>query len=115
DANLGGRERAAPACNRSSLQEQRMTIGVAGAGTMGAGIAIVAARAGFRTVLYDVERDPLERALSDASSFLARSVEKGRLDAADAEHAVARLSTTTELQLLAEASLVIEAVFENID
>ena len=56
------------------------TVGVAGAGgTMGAGIAIVAARAGFATIACDVEAAALERARRQTEAFLRKSVERGKL------------------------------------
>jgi 3-hydroxybutyryl-CoA dehydrogenase len=50
------------------------TVGVAGSGTMGAGIAIVAARAGFRTIIYDVAQAALDRARKQTEGFFAKSV-----------------------------------------
>ena len=90
-------------------------VGVCGAaGTMGAGIAIVAARAGFDTVCYDVDEDGLERALSQTGSFFARSVERGRMTEEAREAALARLAPATELDGLGDCDLVIEAVFEDL-
>jgi 3-hydroxybutyryl-CoA dehydrogenase len=82
---------------------------------MGSGIALVAARAGFETFLYDLDGDALERARGDIRSFLARSVEKGRLTAEEGEAAVARVVATSDVDELASASLVVEAVFEDPD
>ena len=56
------------------------TVGVAGSGTMGAGIAIVAARAGFRTIVYDTKAEALARARKQTEGFFAKSVERGKLD-----------------------------------
>ena len=90
-------------------------VGVCGAaGTMGAGIAIVAARAGHDTVCYDVDGDGLERALSQTGSFFARSVERGRMTEEAREAALARLAPATELDGLGDCDLVIEAVFEDL-
>jgi 3-hydroxybutyryl-CoA dehydrogenase len=90
------------------------TVGVAGCGTMGAGIAIVAARAGFRTVLYDVSAETLERADRQIAGFLAKSVERGKLtqDAVDAARAA--MVTTTDIGDLRACDVVIEAVFEDL-
>ena len=64
---------------------QQHVIGIAGAGTMGSGIAIVAARAGFKTVLFDVDEAAVQRASDQIGSFLIRSVERGRLTAEQRE------------------------------
>ena len=71
-------------------------------GTMGAGIAIVAARAGFKTICYDVAQEGLERALKQTDGFFAKSVERGKMKAADKDAVMGRLSRTTSLDDLAE-------------
>jgi len=97
------------------MSGQIRTVGVAGAGgTMGAGIAIVAARAGFRTIAYDVEAAGLERARKQTEGFLARSVERGKLTSAQMGEILGHLVPTTELADFAECDLVIEAVFEDL-
>jgi len=90
------------------------TVGVAGAGTMGAGIAIVCARAGFRTRVFDTSKDALARARRDAESFLRRSVERGRLAADKLTEIMGRWHGSTDLADLADCDLVIEAVFESL-
>jgi 3-hydroxybutyryl-CoA dehydrogenase len=91
------------------------TVAVCGAGgTMGAGIAIVAARAGFETLCYDVSQAGLDRARAQSEAFFSRSVERGRMTAAEMDVALERLGTTTSLDALSAADLVIEAVFEDI-
>ena len=91
------------------------TVAVCGAGgTMGAGIAIVAARAGFRTICYDLGEQSLDRALQQSDGFFAKSVERGKMVAADKDAVMARLSRTTRLEDVAAADLVIEAVFEEL-
>jgi 3-hydroxybutyryl-CoA dehydrogenase len=90
------------------------TVAVAGCGTMGAGIAIVAARAGFRTLVYDTRQDALDRARAQTESFFARSVERGKLDAAKLPEIMGRLAGTTRIEDLAAADIVVEAVFENL-
>ena len=90
------------------------TVGVAGSGTMGAGIAIVAARAGFRTVVYDTNQAALARARGQTEAFFKKSVERGRLKAAELPDVMARLVGTTTLGDLAACDLVIEAVFESL-
>jgi len=91
------------------------TVAVCGAGgTMGAGIAIVAARAGFRTLCYDLGEEGLARARKQSEGFFGKSVERGKMTAEARDAALARFSTTTGLEDLAEADLVIEAVFEDL-
>jgi 3-hydroxybutyryl-CoA dehydrogenase len=91
------------------------TVGVAGAGgTMGAGIAIVAARAGFRTIAYDVEATTLERARRQTEGFLTKSVERGKLSREELDRIVGSFVQTTELADLGTCDLVIEAVFEDL-
>lgn len=91
------------------------TVGVCGAGgTMGAGIAIVAARAGFRTICFDQSADGLTRATKQTAGFFAKSVERGKMKAEDRDAVLARLSSTTNLDDLGACDLVIEAVFEDL-
>jgi 3-hydroxybutyryl-CoA dehydrogenase len=91
------------------------TVAVCGAGgTMGAGIAIVAARAGFSTICYDVAMPALDRAARQTDGFFAKSVERGKMSAADRDAVLGRLTRTTSLDDLAPADLVIEAVFEDL-
>ena len=92
------------------------TVAICGAGgTMGAGIAIVAARAGFRTLAFDTSEAGLSRARAQTQGFFDKSVARGKLSAEEREAALARWSPTTVLEDLAEADLVIEAVFENLE
>ena len=91
------------------------TVGVCGAGgTMGAGIAIVAARAGFRTICFDQQAESLERAKRQSAGFFAKSVERGKMKAEERDAVLARLETTTEIGGLGACDLVIEAVFEDL-
>jgi 3-hydroxybutyryl-CoA dehydrogenase len=93
---------------------QIKTVGVAGSGTMGAGIAIVAARAGFKTIVFDTRADALERARQQTEGFLAKSVERGKLTAAQVDAIMAGLSGTTDIAALSACDIVIEAVFEDL-
>ena len=90
------------------------TVGVAGSGTMGAGIAIVAARAGFNTIVYDTRQDALDRARKQTAGFFAKSVEKGKLTPAQVDAIMAGLRGTTQMEDLAACDVVIEAVFEDL-
>jgi 3-hydroxybutyryl-CoA dehydrogenase len=89
------------------------TAGIVGAGTMGAGIATNLAQHGLAVRLVDVSDDVLARGLAAAESFYQRGVERGRMEAADATAALARITTGTALDGLAGCDLVIEAVFED--
>ncbi len=79
---------------------------------MGAGIALVSARAGFETICFDTSADGLARSRKAASGFFGRSVERGRMSQAECDAALGRLHDTTELAALADCDLVIEAIFE---
>lgn len=91
-------------------------VAVCGAGgTMGAGIAIVAARAGFETICFDMSADGLARQRKAAEKFFDRSVEKGRMSQEDRDATLARMVDETDLAALADCDLVIEAIFENLE
>jgi len=89
------------------------TVGVVGAGTMGSGIAHVAAVAGYRVRLRDVDDALVAKGLDDIDESLARRVDAGDLDAAAADAARDRIEGTTALADLADADLVVEAVTED--
>jgi len=90
------------------------TIGVIGAGTMGNGIAQVAARSGFRVILYDLEQPFLERALSTIAKNLDREIAKTRITADEKSVALSRIAAVTQNSALSEADFVIEAVVEDV-
>jgi 3-hydroxybutyryl-CoA dehydrogenase len=90
------------------------TIGVIGAGTMGNGIAHVAARSGFRVILYDLEQRFLDRAVSTIAKNLDREVAKTRITADDKSAALSRIVAVTRNTALSEADFVIEAVVEDV-
>ncbi len=91
-------------------------VAVCGAGgTMGAGIALVAARAGYETVCFDMSADGLARSRKAAAGFFGKSVERGRMSRQECDAALARLKDTTDLADLADCDLVIEAIFENLE
>ncbi|WP_025599817.1 3-hydroxybutyryl-CoA dehydrogenase [Burkholderia sp. WSM2230] len=91
------------------------TVGVVGAGTMGNGIAQVAAVAGFNVVLIDVADSALEKGLSTLTGSLERLVDKGKLDAVARDAALARIETSTDYRRLEAVDIVIEAATENVD
>ncbi len=81
---------------------------------MGAGIAIVAARAGFETISYDLKQETLQRAAKQTAAFFGKSVERGKMTREERDAVLARMRSTTELAALNECDLVIEAVFEDL-
>lgn len=89
-------------------------IGVVGAGTMGNGIAQVAARAGYSVILQDVRDEFIQRGLAAIDKSLERDVQKERLKADEKQQIVGRIKSTTDFSLFNEASFVVEAVTENL-
>ena len=89
-------------------------VGVLGAGTMGSGIAASLAQAGYSVVLADTKAGALEAGLQRVHAIMDSAVKKGRLRAEEARVLAARVSGASELSALADADLVIEAVFENL-
>jgi len=104
DAGGAGIGRAAPG-----------VIGVVGAGTMGAGIAQLAARAGARVLLQDPLADALERGLERVRKGLSKDLERGRIDGEQERAARERLEGAAELQALEPCELVIEAAPERLE
>ena len=90
-------------------------IGIVGSGTMGNGIAQVAARAGYSVVMRDVKDEFLQRGLQAIDKSLQRDVDKQRLTAEEKQSIIGRIKSTTELDALDEASFVIEAVTEDLN
>ena len=88
--------------------------GVIGAGTMGNGIAQVAARAGFDVVMRDVAEDFLARGMSAIDKSLQRDLDKERLTTEDKQAIIGRIKTTTDLSSLSDAIIVVEAVTEDL-
>ena len=89
-------------------------IGVVGAGTMGNGIAQVAARAGYSVIIHDVRDEFLDRGLSAIDKSLQRDVDKERLDSEGKRSIVGRIRTTTDFAAFNNARFVVEAVTENL-
>ena len=97
------------------MTSEIQTVGVVGAGgTMGAGIAIVAARAGFKTVVYDTNRDALDAAFDQSRGFFEKSVARGKILAEQLNDILAAYVLTTDLDDFAQCDLVVEAVFEDL-
>jgi 3-hydroxybutyryl-CoA dehydrogenase len=90
-------------------------IAVLGAGTMGAGIAQVAAQAGFETLVYDVKQEFIDAGLARVKSFLRGSRERGRLSAEQEQAILDRFRTSTDLSDAKGSALVIEAAPEKLE
>ncbi|HEY2905269.1 MAG TPA: 3-hydroxybutyryl-CoA dehydrogenase [Vicinamibacterales bacterium] len=90
-------------------------VGVVGAGTMGNGIAQVFAQSGFTVRLCDVAQPMLDRARGTIEKSLSKFVHKGRLTTAERDTTLARLSTTTSIDLLHDADYIVEAILENVE
>jgi 3-hydroxybutyryl-CoA dehydrogenase len=90
-------------------------IGVVGGGTMGAGIAEVAARAGCEVIVVDVSHDAVDAGRARIESFLGRAVKFGRLSDAEQQAVLGRLSYGTDLTDLADRQLIVEAAPEDED
>jgi 3-hydroxybutyryl-CoA dehydrogenase len=88
------------------------TVGVIGAGQMGAGIAQVSAQAGYQVLLSDVDQARAEAGKAGIGKQLARAVEKEKITAADAEAALGRITAIGDLAAMAPCALVIEAATE---
>lgn len=91
------------------------TVGVVGLGTMGAGIAEVCARHGYRVLAIEPDTDSLERGRGSISRSTERAVSRGKLTEAEREEMLSRISFSTELEDLASADLVVEAIPEDLD
>src|SRR4051794_3877238 len=87
--------------------------GIVGGGIMGTGIAEVCARAGLDVVLVETDAPRAEAAHDRVARSLRKAVERGKTDAATARDALAHLTTTTEMEALADRDIVIEAVVED--
>ena len=91
------------------------TISVIGAGTMGHGIAQVAAANGFRVLLSDVDREALARGVQSIERNLAKGINLGKLTEVDRDRTLQQIHGTTKLEECAEADLIIEAAPEKLD
>jgi 3-hydroxybutyryl-CoA dehydrogenase len=89
-------------------------IGVVGAGTMGNGIAQVAARGGYDVILHDVQEEFIQRGFAAIEKSLQRDVDKERISAEQKKEIVSRIRSTTDLGSFSETSFVIEAVVEDL-
>jgi 3-hydroxybutyryl-CoA dehydrogenase len=91
------------------------TVAVVGSGLMGSGIAEVAARAGFHTIVREIDDATLERGIGRTRKSLDRAVDKGKMEPEARDETFGRIRGTTRLEDLADADIVIEAIVENLD
>jgi 3-hydroxybutyryl-CoA dehydrogenase len=90
-------------------------LGVIGAGTMGNGIAQIAAQIGCEVVMRDIEMRFVEGGMKKVEGFLAKSVEKGKLEAKEKDAILGRIKGTVDMADLKDVDLVVEAVLEDLD
>ena len=96
--------------------DQIKKVAVLGAGTMGAGIAQVAAQHGYATALFDVSKEALDKGLSSIQSMLDKGVEKGKVSQQERVETLARITSASEVAEVCEAAnVVIEAAPESLD
>ena len=94
---------------------EKEIIGVLGAGTMGSGIAQVAAQSGHRVVLVDVNADALKRAKNSLTKIFNRLVEKGKWEEKFANETYGRIQFSSDIEDFKDCKLLIEAIVENLD
>jgi 3-hydroxybutyryl-CoA dehydrogenase len=90
-------------------------VGVLGCGLMGSGIAEISARAGFPTVVREVNEELVQKGLGKIRASLGRALEKQKIDQAAHDQALANLSGGSDPALLADCDLIVEAIVENLD
>ena len=90
-------------------------VGVIGSGSMGSGIAQVAATAGHEVVLFDTNQEALGNAMVKLQKILARLVEKGRIDASTSAEIFERITPASNLNQMQGSGIVIEAIIENLE
>lgn len=90
-------------------------IGVLGCGLMGSGIAEVAAKAGFETVVREVSEALLDKGMGKIRGSLGKAVEKGKMTAEERDAVLGRIHGTTGFEALADCDLVVEAIVENLE
>ncbi|WP_223033687.1 3-hydroxyacyl-CoA dehydrogenase NAD-binding domain-containing protein [Hanstruepera marina] len=92
-----------------------MNVGIIGSGTMGSGIAQVAATSGCSVKLYDTNQEALDKAKANLEKILNRLIEKGRIDSKEKSRIQDNISYVDSLKELADSNLTIEAIIENLD
>lgn len=88
-------------------------VGIIGAGTMGSGIAQVAAQSGHKVILFDTSEEALEKAMGKLEKIMSRLLEKGKITAQDKEQILGRISTCNDMDAFRHCGLIIEAIIEN--
>lgn len=96
------------------MKDYPKRVGVVGAGTMGCGIAVALAGAGFPVILVDADPTGLERGMQRIAAICDEAVQRGKIDAEEAALRLARVGPTPALADVAECNLVIEAVYEDL-
>ncbi len=96
------------------FMEKKATVGVIGAGTMGSGIAQVAASAGHRTILFDADLKVLEKAKLDLQKTFSKLIEKGRMTGEYAQQISANIMYASSINDFKDCGLIIEAIIENL-
>lgn len=99
----------------SNQQSSIMRVGIIGSGTMGSGIAQVAAASGCKVKLYDTNQSALDKAKEALEKILLRLIEKERIDADEKSRIQNNISYVDNLQDLSDSDLTIEAIVENLD
>ncbi len=100
--------------HNSRENNMKQIIGVLGAGTMGAGIAQVAAQNGNQVILVDVNQSQLDLAKSNLSLILSKLIEKEKISISDKSSIESRITYSSELQSFAPCQLIIEAILEDL-
>ena len=90
-------------------------IGVVGAGTMGSGIAQMAAESGYQVIIRDIEEALVQKGINNMEKSLKKAVEKGKKKQEETESTLNRIEGATDLQRMEEADYIIEAVLENME
>ncbi|MBU1274442.1 MAG: 3-hydroxybutyryl-CoA dehydrogenase, partial [Proteobacteria bacterium] len=91
------------------------TIGIVGAGTMGNGIAQLAAQSGAQVIMRDIKDEFVERGLKAIDKFLSKGVERGKVSPEQKAEVMGRVKGTTDMADLAPVDFIIEAVIEDLD
>lgn len=92
-----------------------MNVGIIGSGTMGSGIAQVAATSGCKVKLYDTNTVALDKAKAALEKILNRLIEKGRIDQTEKDRIQGNIEYVDSLKALSDSDLTIEAIIENLD
>ncbi|HOS69459.1 MAG TPA: 3-hydroxyacyl-CoA dehydrogenase family protein [Bacillota bacterium] len=92
-----------------------MKLGVIGSGTMGYGIAQAAAQKGYEVLLYDIMQDQLDKAKNSIAASLKGRVAKGKISQEEMDSVIGNITTSTDIQKLADREIIIEAIIEKVE